>query len=64
MCIGCVVGMCVFGVTWGGGQLVAWRAKRRRERAMTEVERSAKATTHANASPGDDAPWPAAHGTS
>lgn len=30
MCIGCIFGVCVFAVTWGGERLAAWRATRRR----------------------------------
>ncbi len=37
MCIGCVVSFCVFTVTWGGGQLVAWHARRKRALAMARV---------------------------
>lgn len=38
MCLGCIVSFCVFSVTYGGGQLVAWRAARRRAFAMARVE--------------------------
>lgn len=34
MCLGCLVGACTFAVTWGSGQLIAWRAMAKRERAM------------------------------
>lgn len=37
MCLGCVLGFCVFTVTWGGGQLVEWRANRKRNAAISRV---------------------------
>ena len=37
MCIGCFLGICVFTATWGGGQLVAWRANRKRAAVMACV---------------------------
>lgn len=37
MCLGCVLGFCVFTITWGGGQLVEWRANRKRNAAISRV---------------------------
>lgn len=37
MCLGCMVSFCVFSLAWGGGQLVAWRANRRRTAAISRV---------------------------
>jgi hypothetical protein len=37
MCLGCVLGFCVFTVTWGGGQLVEWQANQRRAASISRV---------------------------
>jgi hypothetical protein len=38
MCVGCLVGTCTVLLTWGSGQLIAWRAMTKRRRAMQQVE--------------------------
>lgn len=39
MCLGCVLGACMMTVTWGSGQLIAWRANTKRRKALDAVER-------------------------
>lgn len=37
MCVGCLVGACTLLLTWGSGQLIAWRATAKRNAAMARV---------------------------
>jgi len=37
MCLGCILGACTIGLTYGSGQLIAWIANLRREADMKRV---------------------------